>query len=260
MLSRCPIQFQRRYGARFDIWHEEEILPPGIALLVGSSTHKSVETNLKNKMETGELLPIEEVKAVARDEMHRKFLTEEVNYNEDEAVNIEKTQGQAIDMAIALSGLHHIEIAPALNPLAIEEPFVLELQGYPFDIAGQIDVREESVVRDTKTSGKSMNVADMRNIQFAMYSLAHRVLHEELPKALYMDILIKTKTPRFQILESVPDETWISPLMHRIERFAEIVDAEKSGKHVLTQADPNSWVCSKRYCGYAQTCPFWTGR
>jgi len=267
-ISACGIQFQRRYGARFGIWPEEEIIPPGIALVIGISTHKAIQCNLDNKIRDGELLPREEVKQIARDAFSGIWQGG-MTFSEEEAQNMSATQSAAIDMTIRLSDLHYTQLAPKLNPEAVEEPFVIELENYPFDLAGQIDIRESyksknndiySLIRDTKTSGKTPSADTIRSIQMAMYSLGHKVLHKKLPDRVFLDFLVKTKTPKLVILDAEPEEKWIAPLYHRIERFAEIIEAVKSGKQALTPANPDDWRCQERWCGYAQTCKYWSGR
>jgi hypothetical protein len=271
MLSKCGIQFQRRYGARFGIWDEEEIIPPGIALGIGISTHKAIQCNLDNKIRNkGEPLPREEVKQIARDAFMHIWRPDMIN--EDESTDLLAIQGAAVDMTVALSDLHYIELAPRLNPVAVEEPFVIELKNYPFDVGGQIDVRElwgdlagkggkqYSYIRDAKTSAKSPSVDATRSMQMAMYAMAHEVLHGRLPDKIFLDFLVKTKTPKLVVIEDKPMKEWINPLYHRIERFAEIIDAVKAGKQALTPADTNSWICTEKYCGYTNVCPFWSGR
>jgi hypothetical protein len=72
MLSKCGIQFQRRYGHLFDCWHKAEIIPPSIALATGISVHKTIDANLNHKMDSdnGDLLPRGQIKDMARDEFN----------------------------------------------------------------------------------------------------------------------------------------------------------------------------------------------
>jgi len=258
-LSTCGIQFQRRYGHRFGCWHKEEVIPPGIALVTGISVHKSIERNLANKMEHGELLPRGEVQAIARDEfggLHQQGML----FTDDEARDIDETLGAAIDQTVALSTLHYDILAPELKPLAVEEKFVVELEGYPYDLAGQVDIREDKRLRDTKTRGSSPPKDLAQSMQMAMYSLAHKVQRGRLPEAVCLDVLVKNKRPKLVIVEAVPDETWISPLLRRIEHATKIIQSVKEGRGEFTPANPNDWACTEKWCGYARTCPFFSGR
>jgi hypothetical protein len=259
MFSRCPIQFQRRYGARFGIWHEEEIVPPGIALVQGIAVHKSVERDLTTKMESGVLLPDEAIPDVTKDEFELNW-GRGLTLTDEEATDIKKSKGDALDMAVALSGLHHSVLAPAIVPLALEERFVIALSGFPFDIAGTKDIREERAIRDTKTKSASPPADVAKSMQMACYSISEKVERGAFPEKVYVDALVKTKIPKVVTHEAVPSDDWIQPFLRRMERFSEIIEAVRRGSQTLSAAPPDHWVCTKKFCGYATTCPFWSGR
>ena len=259
MISRCGKQFQRRYGARFGCWDKEEIVRPGIALLTGITVHKTVESDLNYKMNKEILLPLEHIQEIARDEF--SILWEKgVGLNRDEARNAKATKGEAIDKTVALSTLHHNSLAPFIKPLGIEEKFVIDLVGYPYNLAGTIDVREKNAIRDTKTRAASPPEGAARTMQFAMYALAEKIKRGKLPKKVYLDCLVKTNTPKLVVREAVPTMQWIDPLLKRVENATEIIQAVKEGPGRFTPADPENWVCSEKYCGYARTCPYWSGK
>ena len=261
LMSRCGIQFQRRYGARFDCWHEEEIMPPGIALVTGISVHKAVEANLKNKIESkGQLLAREQIATIAYDEFQGIWMGG-VMLTDDESVNTKKAFGSAVDQTVALALLHHDNLAPIINPVAVEEKFVILMgDGYPYDLAGKKDIREADALRDTKTKAATPPDGAARSLQMAMYAMAEKVAGRGLPSKVYLDFLVKTKTPKVVIREAVPEASWIQPLMHRIERAIEIIRSVKEGKGQFTPADTEHWCCSHRYCGWHATCPYWSGK
>jgi len=260
MFARCGIAGQRRFGHLFGIWHECEIVPPGVALITGTATHKAVEHDLRHLLQHGTLASLEELHDVARDAVYDRVETEGLTVTDDEAEDVEKAIGGAMDMAVQLSTLHHTEVAPSLRPISIEQPFVIEMPGFPIDLAGQKDIVEVGRIRDTKTSKTAPALHEARTMQTAMYSLSYEREHGQWPDEVSLDYLVKTKTPKYVQIASRPDETWVAPLFRRIERFIETIDAVKAGHQALTPADPTSWQCTARYCGYAKTCPFWSGR
>lgn len=150
-LARCGIQFQRRYGHRFGVWHEEEIRPPSVALAVGSSVHKGVEANLRSKMENKEFLSAQELSSIVSDQIDG-FWSGGMFFSDDDAKRVQEIYGEAKDLAISLAVLHHEQIAPQITPLALEEKFVINLDGYPIDLSGTKDVRTADSIRDTKTA------------------------------------------------------------------------------------------------------------
>lgn len=259
MMARCGIQFQRRYGHRFGVWDKEEIIPPSIALAVGISVHKAVEQNLRKKMEIGQLLSREEVGDIAFHNFSAIW-NGEMYLTPDEIEDVKTSRGIGLDQAVALSRLHHSEIAPNLKPLAVEEEFVVTISGFPFDLAGKKDVREAEVLRDVKTMRSSPPADSPKTMQMATYSMVEMVERGSLPKKVAHDCLVKTKTPKAVIVEAVPDESWIDPVMRRIERATEIIETVREGKEAFAPASPGDWVCTAKFCGYHATCPFWSGK
>src|SRR3990167_5757448 len=109
MLFKCGEQYYRRYV-------KGEKIPPGIAAVIGSATHKSIEANLSAKIQGGELLPVEWVQQVARDELEGIWKGG-IKLDKDElAKGMKALKGEAIDTAVALSGLHRTNLAPSLEP------------------------------------------------------------------------------------------------------------------------------------------------
>ncbi len=264
MLYRCGRQFEFRYVENIKV-------PPGSALIVGISTHDSVANNLRMKKDTGFLLPLEQVKDTASDQV--KGLWEQgVKLSKDEIKEgPKKAKAEAIDTAVGLSALHHGELAPKIKPKEVERFFRVELIGYPMDLTGRIDIEEEDdSLRDTKTSARSPSQADVdASDQVTIYSLGKTIVDgatpEQLAKAfsvtqriterkLTMDYLVKTKVKKVVSLETKRTEAHL----HRIFRLIEqaVVVIEKGA----FMPNPNGWWCSKSWCGYWDRCPYFSGR
>lgn len=254
--ASCGIKFQRRYGYRFGVWHEEEIIAPGVAMLTGTVVHSTVKANLQHKMDNGRLLSLDQIKDLTSDGVKAEW-NKGVTLTDKEAANLEGTVGAAIDQSIALSRLHHELAAPSINPIALEEPFVLALKGYDFDLAGRKDIREENRIIDTKTAGASRVPKSAKTMQMGMYALDELKQRARLPLEARLDYLVKLKTPKLVQVVSIPDMSWIDPLRRRIENFAQRLQSIKDGKSQFTPAQPGTWQCSQKWCGYARTCPFY---
>jgi len=257
MAAKCGIQFQRRYGAIFGIWPEEEIIPPGIALTLGKNVHFTAEKDFNNLLEIGTLLTSEAIADLGRSNLESLW-TAGIMIDEGDALDIKKTHDDTVDMAVKLSLLHHRELAPLAKPVEIEKGFVIQLDGYPIDLKGRIDILEEDAIGDIKTM--AANKESVRSGQMAMYATAFKIEKGRFPSRLYHQKAIKTKIPKAVVEEIAPDPVWINPLYRRIERFIEVIDAVKVSKQVLMPADPASFICSARYCGYSRTCRFFSGR
>ena len=220
---KCGIQVQRRYGKDLGIGIENEIIPPGIAMAIGTSTHEVVAKNLKHKMKNKELLPREEYIDLARDNWNMFY--PDVMLTEDEAVNSKKTQGESTDKAIKLASVHYDLVAPQLEPVAVEEKFVIQMPNYPFDLKGTKDLREKGFIEDLKTSKNSAsgNLAD--SLQMRMYSMAEVIEGKEnpdrgIPDMVHVDQLRYLKSgPKWTRYSMKPTKSWIGQILPHIEKF-----------------------------------------
>jgi hypothetical protein len=160
-------------------------------------------------------------------------------------------RGQAVDMAISLTDLHHRVVAPGIEPIAIEQAFVIEAPGLPYDIHGVVDVETATHIRDTKTAKRKPHEASARrSTQLALYHL-RSTLAGTPDKAVVFDYLVKGKTPSYVAIEARPDADDHVTLMKRFELAGKSI---KAG--VFKPANPGDWCCSERFCGYWDRCDF----
>ena len=259
MLSKCGIQFQRRYGKTFGVGPVNEVLSPATPAAIGTAVHDSVELNLTRKIE-GEATSLDHIQAVARDSFLERW-EDGILLSEGESENADSAKGAAVDLSVALAGLHFAEVAPKINPIEVEKPFVLKMKDLPFDLSGRIDIVEANdELRDTKTIARTPSKVENISFQNRMYSQAYFLETGRLPKKFTNDYLVKTKVPKAVSLSLIPTEEFIAPLVARIERAVEIIESVKAGRQAFAPAQEDSWVCTAKYCGYAKTCKFWSGR
>src|SRR3990167_6950934 len=128
MLSKWGEQYYRRYV-------KGEKIPPAVAMVIGSATHKSIQVNLTSVIQGSELLSVEQVQDVARDELEGLWKSGVALSEEEIVTGLKAVKGDAIDTAVALSALHRTDLAPKLQPTAVERKFVIKLDGFPLDLA-----------------------------------------------------------------------------------------------------------------------------
>ncbi|MHA1573255.1 MAG: RecB family exonuclease [Alphaproteobacteria bacterium] len=246
MYERCPAQYEKRYieGLRY---------PPGIALIRGKSVHVARDVSLRHKMNSEEslLLPLEEIEALARDEVVAAFADEVVI---DEDMTFGQAKGDTIDAAVRLARLDYNEFHTTIDPLCVEEKITVEVPGLGRDILGILDVADtDHNVHDCKTSTKTpaKDAAD-KSEQLSTYALLHRTRWGSLPPKVCLDALVDLKSgPKAALLESTRTMIELDALLERYYAVIQAID-----KGVFPPCSQGSWVCSPRFCGYFAQCKY----
>jgi PD-(D/E)XK nuclease superfamily len=243
---QCGEAFRRRYL-------EGDIIPPGVAALVGHATDRAVTENLRHKMRTRELLPVEAVADHARDDFEHGWHGG-VRLEEHEVqAGLKRVKGANTDKAVRLAVLHAKLKAPEIEPTHLQRKWSLELPGYPMTFVGTLDIQEGGyAIRDTKTSGKSpqRDVADT-SLQLTAYHLAVKVLDGTAPEHVILDYLLDLKTPKAVSIEATREAEDYRPLLARIEVVSKALE---SG--LFLPVSPDHWMCCARWCGYFSSCRY----
>ena len=246
-LWKCGEQYRRRYI-------QGEIIPPGIALLIGSATHQTIESDLKQKIETGLLLPDDVITDMAADKV-KGLWQRGVKLEEGESP--EKSKGQVVDFAVACSTAHHKVIAPVIKPISVEDEFKFTIEDSDWTVAGTSDIEEELPdgeigLRDTKTAARkpAAGVAD-NSIQLTMYALKILKQKGKYPKQVAIDFLVKNKNADVVTQVSTRSDRHIAPLLAKISAAIKQLDAG-----IFPPCNQDNWYCSPRWCGYFSTCKY----
>lgn len=107
--------------------------PPNAFLLVGKSTDESVTQDLDHKIETGELLSRADVLGISAAKFEEEQKNEAIELDADEkkeGKSLEQVLGEAKDKAITLSGLHHDDAAPQINPTKTRRKFSIDMDRF----------------------------------------------------------------------------------------------------------------------------------
>lgn len=248
LLSKCGIAYERRYL-------RGERTPTSVSAAIGTAVDKSVTRNLGNKIETQALLPEEQVKDIARDELVHTW--EQVESTpEDVDEGLEFSRDKAIDRSVTLAAFHHARVAPTIAATHVQRHWTLDIEGLSLQLAGCIDVQEGLYsIDDTKTSSKSpqKDLAD-KSLQLTTYALAVKAHDGEIPRRVRLDYLVMTPKLGQTKLVQLESRRTVQDFQPLLERIANAERAIQSG--VFTPADPNAWWCSARWCSFHATCPF----
>lgn len=243
MFAKCPESWRRRYI-------EREIIPPRLAMLKGTAVHTGAEFNFRQKIETHEDLPTNDIidAAVSRYESAIKHDGYQLGGDETEL-----DVGRTKDAVALMAAAHAAEQAPEYQPVEVEKHFRLELPAISHDLVGVIDlVSDKGEVVDFKTSGKKMTLDDAAaSTQLTVYAAAKNPDGESTVK---LDVLIaptKTMPVRRQVIEGTRDKSDLPILAKRVSVVSKTIDAG-----LFPPAAVGSWWCSESWCGYWSTCPY----
>jgi hypothetical protein len=213
-------------------------------MVIGTATHAAIETNYRQKVGTGQDMPLADVLDAFSDSYDLEIM--DVDEYGDEDI------GEAKDQGAALTTIYQEQVAPVVQPVLVEEQIQAEINGIPY--SGFLDVTDHNNrIRDTKTTGKRP-IGDAYKLSMTGYAVLFRHYSASIESGITLDYLIRTKKPYYLPIEggTVDDG--------EIRRFAGVLGGV-SGGISAGSFPPNGLVngsCS--WCGYADLCPAYTAR
>lgn len=253
MFLRCARQWAYRYV-------EHRIQKPSGAMKQSGVFHSVAESNYRQKIETGQDLSEEEM----LDYFSTLFESE---WEKEELMPFQpgESKGGFKDQGIDIVREHRLNIAPKVQPTAVEQKFELTLgqNDYSFTLTGRIDVIDfNGAIRDNKAMGRTPSQEEIdRDLQLSTYSLAHRVMlrhaHPELDLAelqklvepeLTLDAILKNKRPEARIFRTRRSREGLRMHLNTIGNIAKAIRADAFPRN------PTGWWCSEKWCGYWKDC------
>ena len=248
LFSKCGEAYRRRYL-------EKQIIPPGVALLRGSAVHGAAEVNHRQKIETGQDLPLQDLVDAAATTFDQRIATDGYSLAPDEqSTGAKIVLGKAKDSAVRLTGLYARNVAPNIEPELVEARVRVVLPESPLDLVGVIDVStRDSRVKDLKTAARAKTQQDADDsLQLTWYDLTYRALKKVPPAGLDLEVLVDTATPKHQRLGTTRTMRDLEVLVARVNATAAAI---KAGS--FPPAQLGAWWCSNKFCGYFRSgCPF----
>ena len=261
MWSRCPEQWRQRY-----VLGKKEA--PGAALVIGSGFHFAQEHNFRQKIDSHDDLPVEEIAEAFHHgwerELERYGGVTEVIWDEREKPDTLRVKGEKLAVA------YRTAVSPSLQPEAVEHEFLLPVEGVPVPLKGFIDfigTREkgtpfddgyesQDLVVDYKTSAKSMRELKPE------WGLQARVYQMESGRRVEYHVAVKTKDPSIITPVDAPalglelSDTAARTVTKQLQRFTAQMDwyYREFGPDEPwpTGAPFYGWACG--YCGFANNC------
>lgn len=246
MYFNCGEAYRRRYI-------EGEKIPPGIALLVGSGTHRGAETNFRQKIESHVDLPTREIIEAAVAGFEAECMGGYQLSEEEESQGQANVIGAAKDMVAGLAECHAQQQAPDYQPVAVEKKIRIPFPGASHDLLGYVDLIDDAErVTDFKTAArKKPQTAADDSVQLTIYAAAYQIETGHPPAEVRLDTLTKTKRPGRQVLVSHRGPADFQVLINRTNVMLAGVAAG-----IFPPAPIGHWLCSPRWCGYYRSCPY----
>lgn len=247
MASRCMEQYRRRYI-------EGEKIPPGVAMIKGTAVHGANKVNMTQKMESRVDLPLAEIREAAAAEFDKSIAGGFLLTAEEQGRGPKTVIGEAKDEAVAMADFYGQCQAPDYQPVMVEKMIRITLPMCSHDLLGIVDLADDKDrVTDFKTAGRKKNKTEAEvSVQLTTYAAAFKAATGRDATELRLDTIVKTKK---RISRDVLIGTR-TPADYQVlaNRMNAILASIKAG--IFLPADPSSWACSTKFCGYAMTCPY----
>lgn len=187
--------------------------------------------------------------------------------NRDTREGRDKVLGAEKDTAVRAAQLHVRAVVPRITPVLLEadvttEAPLAELGGK--HLRGRIDVVDgvkfgrhrwtSFVVRDLKTSARTPPAAAIEgDQQLSVYALLYKMLTGTLPALVAKDTLVMKKEPEVVTHTATREEPQLEATLEALARVERI----RMAGIIPPPAQPDSWVCSQKWCGHTDYCPFY---
>lgn len=241
-------------------------MPPAVKMLLGTATHSAVEHDMRQKVESKEDVPTNEV----LDKYDAAFDDEvKLGVEEDEPLGKAKDDGIRMLRLFMEGSDDQPAVAPKLQPLWVERATQFRVIkehvegcprdggcvcGVPFNVTLDMATEEPAgaVIRDLKTTGR-MPSGGMHLMQVAAGAIGFEVETGEAPADTAIDYLIRTKKAKHH------EERWGPVDAHMKRVFATQVDHAvkmiEAGLFPTTGTEGIVPACGS--CHYKPICPAW---
>lgn len=244
MALRCEEQFRQ-------VYLQKQRKPPSLAQLFGRADHKAIERSMVQKIDSHEDLAVNEVmndfvEAIEAEVSDSGGLGELEGEPTVKDYDDARFEGQRI-----VSGYHQA-LSPLVQPVAVEQEFVIDVPDVPVQVVGRIDLREANQIIDRKrTKRATAKPKPDWTLQGAIYQLA-----EPLPYRWHLSVT--TKTPQF--LSDLEQPLGRRDLTERTLRDVCLKLGFLYSKYGPDEVWPatgkqHDWACN--YCGFRPTCYAW---
>jgi len=233
---RCAKQWEYAYVYEFK-------RPPSLRMVLGNSAHAAEEVNYKQKIETHEDLPTDDVL-----DIFSTAFDAGVGEAQEDLEEGPETRGQAKDSGVKTLTVYHEKVAPEIEPLWVEHEGLVHVNDIPYSYTIDL-VDTTGRVRDHKyTKRRPQGSGDYR-LAMIGYAVGYRHETGEKEADVVLDYMVRTQNPYHWPVASdgpVPDRA--------IDAFAGVLEMVNRAilEGIFLPTGLQNHACG--WCGYRDIC------
>ena len=249
--AKCPEQWRRRYV-------EGHKIAPGFSFVRGRAAHEGHAHDLRHKREHGRRASVEELLDITGDAVKAELSGELTVTEEERQEGIAAIKKRTLEQSRQAVKMLNATVTPILEPKDVERKHTMRLQNLPgFEVVMYPDlVTHGSLeVHDLKVVSKSPSKdAAETSTQLTLYSLGVQAVNQAPSQEQQLTHVVMTRNPKIvvqRVQNTAEDQRRV------VNRAAHIIKSIQAGS--FPPAPEGAWWCSRRWCGYYDTCPFVRG-
>lgn len=174
----------------------------------------------------------------------------DINWEEETPDSLRQEGIRLFNHHSIFEGLQSISIGQDENGFLLERRIELQIPGIPIPIIGYIDmIGADGIPGDFKTDKSSWSEDRAQfEIQPLFYLAGLQQAGKRAEGKFRHYVFVKTKTPRFQLIEHNHMESEIQWAMSFMEKIWRGIDGK------VFHENPNHWKCTPKYCEYWMLC------
>lgn len=234
-------------------------------MLKGSGMHKGAEVNFRQKIESHEDLPMEQIIDAAVAGFDAELERSDVALTADEqSLGRDVAIGLARDEVKSLAAAFAVFQAPYYQPIEVERRFRIPVPRGTHDVLGVIDLIAEvnnqagRRIVDFKTGKRKKSAATAaESLQLTTYAAGHMVEFGEPPADVRLDVLILKsgkKTAGQVERQELVQQRGQADFVVLANKLNAMDKAVKEG--VFLPAAEGAWNCSEKFCPFFKSCGY----
>jgi len=229
-----------------------QVIPKPVMVL-GTAVHKGAEVGYTEKIQKGNLPPVDVLTDAAVEEFREKI--KEADTTKEEDFNLNDYEKRVVTDVVN----YRQNIMPYTQPKAVEKFYRLELSSKAVEaIQGTADIiLQDNTIADIKVT---LRKAQPKHyiMQLSTYALLIEKLDNVEVKKAEIHNIVDTKLAAVLPLELHKKQ--VKYIINNLIDTLEVMQEGKVAPEILFKGNPQSFLCDKKYCDFYDKCPFVKGK